>query len=151
MKDESKRVKEAIDKLLDKIEANRKEISLEETEKERLFKNILKWADEFSKTERFKRILKAVRSEEFLFFSSKWGNIKYEIPEKDKKISCMIITSKGKLIYKAFYKEDIIKMDFNKKNLDNFKLDYITKLNDHIENEDYLRLIEHFLNNSVYV
>ncbi len=146
MKKESKKAEETIDKLLNEIDSKRKAGTLGETEKKKLLKKILFWASEFSKFERFKRYLKAVKDDELLLLCSKWGHVQDETSKNEKgKWSFVTISKNGDLKYRACYKTEILEFDIDKNSAYKIRYDCLKKLNNIIFNEKYLEDMEYFL------
>lgn len=139
-----------IDKLISKIESQRKAKALAEREENKkskqkfqellklekekhqekieLLNKILNWAYEFSKSSRFKKILKIIDDDELEIYSSGWEHIQAEIPKKAPGFwARLFIDKKGRLEYKSGYKWMGFRACFylNKESIGRIKYEYL--------------------------
>lgn len=164
-------MKEKIDKLISKVEAKKRKEALAEAKEDReseeefqkllkyekskhnekieLLDKILKWAADFSKSPRFKKIMKILDCySDLIIFYSSWGHVddyeEYKKGEEDPgRWARICIDKKGNLEYKWGYKwMGMQHFYLNKKNLEKIKYKFLKELWDHINSKKVLDDIE---------
>jgi len=161
-------MEQKIDKLISKIESKKRKeaqaVAKEDKESEEEFQKLLKhekakhnekiellnkitnWANEFSSSQRFKKIMKIMDcyNDLIIFYYSKYGHIDDILIEYVGRWARIVIHKNGKLEYKSGYKWMGFRVCFylNKKNLEKIKYKFLKELWEHIDSGKIYDTIE---------